>query len=73
LKWHVFSEEETAIIQMTAVVSYSKITKEMKDFYIQSVVKQMTQEAQRAVDIPNGFEWPEWMDKVAVTDRLKIN
>lgn len=64
LKWHIFSAEETSIIQMSAIVSYSKVTADMVDFFKKSVVKQLIEE--NAASTPPGardFEWPEWMDE----------
>jgi hypothetical protein len=75
LKWHTFSAEETAVVQMSSIVSYSKVTPDMMAFFKTSVVKQMIEENESS--IPAGakeFVWPEWMDtEIASKKRSQLN
>lgn len=69
MKWQAFSNDETHTITMNNVVSYSKITQEMLDYYMKSVAQQMEEEqrGEMAADALASYQWPAWMDSPTKT------
>ncbi len=59
-KWQAFSNEEKHSIKQAHIISFSKITDEMKAFYIKTVIIQMQEENKI---LEPASVWPEWMDK----------
>jgi hypothetical protein len=71
LKWHVFSNQELIPIMKHSLISFSKVTDSMKDFYIESVVKQISEELEES---SKAYKWPDWLDEVIQNqDKSKIN
>jgi|ERR1017187_7243870 hypothetical protein len=68
-KWQPYSIGDNHIINRFSIVTYCKINDEMKEFYLQCVLKQLEDETTPKITFNPA--WPDWMDQPI--DKLRIN
>lgn len=64
MKWMTFSEDEVALVNMSNVISYSRVEPKMVDFYTKGVARYLKVESEE-----DEVEWPEWMDNTNLDKR----
>ena len=73
-KWIIFSDTQEQLVTKSTITTYTSLTKDMRDFYIRSIVNELKKEEASALGILADFVWPTWMDEVIeANDKKQIH